>query len=195
MTNTPWHHEVVDLTRTLKKELAKMRQANGNVPEYDLACEHKHSCSVLLARVDQFAVDDHVIGARSWRTWMDYEKFQTLAAQHAADPTCTFTVQDYTAETPAWALFGAPEEGFDPTDQRYRKKHKHPMYTKFDKHGVPTHDENAEELSFSERKRLTGMMNDRKVQVGAGSTVTELKGGAKEIIDASNMFRGLVVTK
>lgn len=195
MTNTPWHHEVVDLTRTLKEELAKMRQSDSGIPEYDLACEHRHSCSVLLARVDQFAVDDPVTGIRKWRTWIDYERFQALAARHAEDPSCTFTVEDYTAETPAWALFGAPEEGFDPTDQRHRKKTKHPKYTKFDVNGVPTHDENGQELPAAEQKKLADLMEEKRKQIGEGSTVTELRGGAKEVLDASLMFRGMVVAK
>jgi tRNA wybutosine-synthesizing protein 1 len=195
MTNTPWHHEVVELTRTLKDELAKMRVNNSSIPEYDLACEHKHSCSVLLARVDQFTVVDAATGQRKWCTWIDYDKFQELAARNAEDPTFTFTVEDYTAETPAWALFGAKEEGFDPTDKRHRKQTKHPKYTQFDADGIPTHDENHQELPAQERERLNNMMRDRKRQIGDGSTVTELKGGEKEILDASLMFRGLVVAK
>ena len=181
MSNTPWHHEVVELTRTLKEELAKMRETNQSIPEYDLACEHRHSCSVLLARVDQFAVDDPATGARQWRTWIDYDKFHELAAQHAQDPTCSFTVEDYTAETPAWALFGSEEEGFDPTDKRHRKKAKHPKYTHFDGEGVPTHDDNGQALPLDERERLAGMMKERRRQIGDGSTVTELRGGAKEV--------------
>ena len=55
MSNIPWHHEVVELVRNLKHELGKLREAEPSIPEYDLACEHKHSVSVLLARVDQFA--------------------------------------------------------------------------------------------------------------------------------------------
>lgn len=195
MSNTPWHHEVVDLTRTLKHELAKLRTKDNSIPEYDFACEHKHSCSVLLARVDQFAFDDPSTGMRKWRTWIDYDKFQKLAARYSEDPSCTFTVNDYTAETPEWALFGSEEEGFDPTDQRHRKNTKHPKYTQFDKDGVPTHDENNQELSTKERQRLANLMNERKRQLGEGSVITELKGGAKEVHDASLMFRGLVVAK
>jgi hypothetical protein len=104
-------------------------------------------------------------------------------------------VNDYTAETPEWALFGSEEEGFDPTDQRHRKNTKHPKYTQFDKDGVPTHDENNQELSTKERQRLANLMNERKRQLGEGSVITELKGGAKEVHDASLMFRGLVVAK
>ena len=196
MSNTPWHHEVVDLTRKLKEEIDKMRQQGGNdvSPEYDFACEHKHSCSVLLARVDQFAVDDQITGDRKWRTWIDYDKFHELAARHAEDSTFKFSVEDYTAETPVWALFGSDEEGFDPTDMRHRPKNKIPKYTKFDENGIPTHNHKNEELSDSEREQLVAMMEQRKREVGSGSTITELKGGAKEIVDASLMYRGLTIT-
>lgn len=193
MTNTPWHHEVVELTSTLRDELRKLRADNPELPAYDLACEHKHSCSVLLARVDQFADDSS--GERKWRTWIDYDKFQVLSQRHQDDPGFEFSVTDYTAETPSWALFGSNEEGFDPTDRRHRRSTKHPKYTQFDVDGIPTHDENDQPIAGSERTRLRKLMDIRKKQVGETSTVTELKGGAKEIQDASLMFRGLVVTK
>ena len=38
--------------------------------EYGLACEHGHSCCILLARKSRF----HRDGA--WHTWIDYERFQ-----------------------------------------------------------------------------------------------------------------------
>jgi tRNA wybutosine-synthesizing protein 1 len=38
--------------------------------EYGLACEHAHSCCILLARKDPYLVDG------KWHTWIDYEKFQ-----------------------------------------------------------------------------------------------------------------------
>jgi tRNA wybutosine-synthesizing protein 1 len=196
MSNSPWHHEVAELTKNLQMELAKLRaEGDGSLPEYGLACEHKHSCSVLLARVDQFAVDDPVTGVRKWRTWIDYEKFNALAAQYAKDPTFTFAVEDYTADTPEWALFGANEEGFDPTEQRHRKATKHPKYTKFDSRGVPTHDDNGNELSLEERQLLNKMMDDKKKEIGSGTTVTEMRGGEKQVSDASLMFRGLVIVK
>jgi tRNA wybutosine-synthesizing protein 1 len=197
MTNSPWHHEVVELTRTLRDELAQLRVSDSSVPEYDLACEHKHSCSVLLARVDQFTEASASLpsASRQWRTWIDYDKFQELAAKQAKDPTFSFSVRDYTAPTPSWALFGAEEEGFDPTDRRHRKQTKYPMYTRFDSSGVPTHDFNDAALAETERARLTSLMQQRKKQIGEGSTVTELRGGEKEILDASLMFRGLVVAK
>ena len=196
MSNSPWHHEVSNLTQKLQLELAKLRASgDGSLPEYGLACEHKHSCSVLLARVDQFAVDDPVTGVRKWRTWIDYDKFNELAAQFAEDATFTFGVEDYIADTPEWALYGAHEEGFDPTEQRHRKAAKHPKYTKFDSRGIPTHDENGNELSLEERQQLCKIMDERKKEIGSGTTVTELRGGEKQISDASLMFRGLVVVK
>jgi len=198
MSNSPWHHEVVELTATLKRELDKLREAGGEnslLPEYGLACEHKHSCSVLLARVDQFACDDPVTGIRKWKTWIDYDKFHDLAMRNAEDASFTFSVKDYVADTPSWALIGSEEEGFDPTDKRHRKKTKYPKYVKFDSNGVPTHDHDNKELSLEERAHLFKLMDERKNEIGCGTTVTEMKDGAKEILDASLMFRGLVVTK
>ena len=199
MTNTPWHHEVVALTQNLQKELAKLRAAAGEcderIPEYGLACEHKHSCSVLLARVDQFAVNDPITGARKWRTWIDYDKFHRLAARHAEDPTFKFGVEDYVEDTPSWAVFGAEEEGFDPTDTRHRRKQKYPKYTQFDDNGIPTHDDNGSPLDNEERLKLTSMMIAKKKELGDGVSVIDLKGGEKVIDDASLMFRGLTITK
>ncbi|KAL7547900.1 hypothetical protein ACHAWF_011176 [Thalassiosira exigua] len=198
MTNTPWHHEVVEFSKTLLEELKAIRLEGGDdpLPEYDLACEHKHSCSVLLARVDQFAVPDpENPSKRKWRTWIDYDKFQELASKHSQDPAFKFGVEDYVADTPAWALFGADEEGFDPTDNRHRKKKKHPKYTKFNEEGIPTHDTFGVALGTDEISRLQSLMEEKKRQVGDSTTVTELHGGEKIIDDASLMFRGLVVSR
>ena len=197
MSNTPWHHEVVDLATQLRDELNRMHEAGGDdaPPRYEFACEHKHSVSVLLARVDQFAYEDPETGERKWKTWIDYDKFQELAAKNAADPTFTFGVEDYTAEAPSWALFGANEEGFDPTDTRHRKKKKHPKYTQFDKDGVPTHDDTGNAIPEEERKKLRSMMDQKIKEVGAGSTVTALTSGEKLISDPSLMFRGKTVVK
>ena len=199
MTNSPWHHEVVKLTQNLQKELAKLRDAATNdedrIPEYGLACEHKHSCSVLLARVDQFSVEDPVTGNRKWRTWINYDKFHELAARNAEDPTFKFGVEDYVEDTPSWAIFGAEEEGFDPTDTRHRRKKKYPKYTKFDENGIPTHDDNGNEIDKTEREKLMSLMVAKKKELGEGVSVIDLKGGEKVIDDASLMFRGLTVTK
>jgi len=199
MSNSPWHHEVVDLAKTLKNEIDKMRQACDpqavSPPEYDLACEHKHSVSVLLARVDQFSTLDDTTGKRKWLTWIDYDKFHDLARRNENDPTFTFSVKDYTAPTPSWALFGAEEEGFDPTDTRHRRNNKHPKYTRFDENGIPTHDDNDVALSQSTRDDLSRLMQQKILEIGEGTSVTELKGGEKKILDARNMFRGLTIAK
>lgn len=195
MSNSPWHHEVKEIALTLQAELGKMRSEDNRIPEYGLACEHKHSCSVLLARVDQFAVDDVGTGKRKWRTWINYEKFQQLAAKNASDPTFTFGVEDYLEDTPEWALAGAAEEGFDPTDTRHRRKKKHPKYTQFDEEGVPTHDDNDQPLNDAEIARLKGLLAAKKREIGDEVSIVTSKAGEKTIDDASLMFRGLVVTK
>jgi tRNA wybutosine-synthesizing protein 1 len=41
--------------------------------EYGLACEHAHSCCILLARKSRFLVDGR------WQTWIDYNKFQVCS--------------------------------------------------------------------------------------------------------------------
>ena len=43
--------------------------------EYGLACEHAHSCCILLARTDRFLLDGR------WHTHIDYERFHELAAK------------------------------------------------------------------------------------------------------------------
>ena len=193
MTNSPFHHEVVELAKNLKQELEKLRKEDKSIPQYDLACEHVHSCSVLLARVDQFSYFSD--GKRKWKTWVDYDKFQELAARHAADESFKFTVEDYLADTPEWALFGAEEEGFDPTDTRHRRKKKYPKYTAFDNEGIPTHDDEGKAIDETERQRLRELMEERIQEMGAMTTVTEFRDGAKRIEDVSLMFRGLVVSR
>lgn len=42
--------------------------------EYALACEHAHSCCILLARVDKFLVGG------VWHTHIDYDRFHNLVA-------------------------------------------------------------------------------------------------------------------
>ena len=95
------------------KELAaRLAKDHPSCPRYEVACAHKHSVSVLLARVDQLKGAD---GA--WDTWIDYDRFHALAA--SGEP---FTVEDYKAPCPPWALLGAAEDGFDPSDTRMYKK-------------------------------------------------------------------------
>lgn len=112
MDSCPWHHEIVEFAHEL---LAALKVATNL--EYGVACAHKHSVSVLLARVDQFA-QEAPDGTRRWNTWIDYDKFHDLVSADSQD----FAIGDYLAPTPDWALAGASEDGFDPSDTRLYKK-------------------------------------------------------------------------
>lgn len=79
-----------------------------------MACEHEHSCCILLARRDRFWRKDQ------WHTWIDYEKFHKLIASGEE-----FTSEDYLLPTPDWAVYGAPAAGFDPAETRFRKTRRH----------------------------------------------------------------------
>ncbi|KAH6763623.1 flavodoxin family protein / radical SAM domain-containing protein [Perilla frutescens var. hirtella] len=105
MENVPWHYDVKEFSEALA------RKSNG---AYEVACEHAHSCCVLLAKVDKFKVNDQ------WHTWIDYEKFHNLVSSGER-----FTSKDYMAPTPSWAVYGAEEGGFDPQQSRYRKERHH----------------------------------------------------------------------
>lgn len=41
-------------------------------------------------------------------------------------PPSVCLAADYRAPTPAWAVFGSAEGGFDPADQRVKKVRNHP---------------------------------------------------------------------
>ena len=103
MANVPWFEEVCKFAQALADEVSG---------DYEICCEHKHSCSVLLAQ-KRLKVDG------VWHTWIDYDKFADLALSGKTD----FGVEDYWATTPAWAVWGAQEQGFDPEETRvYRNK-------------------------------------------------------------------------
>ncbi|KAG2459482.1 TYW1 synthase, partial [Polypterus senegalus] len=60
-----------------------------------------------------------------WRTWINYERFHELMKEfEKSNGLKTFTAEDYTAETPSWAVFGAKERGFDPVESRFQRKNK-----------------------------------------------------------------------
>ncbi|CAL1571074.1 unnamed protein product [Knipowitschia caucasica] len=108
MANVPWHQEVV----LFVQQLADM------LPQYEIACEHEHSNCLLIAHT-KFKVDGE------WWTWIDYERFQELVqAFEDSGGQKSFSSLDYMAQTPAWALFGAEEQGFDPTDTRFQRRNK-----------------------------------------------------------------------
>jgi len=97
--NTPWHEEV-------KTFCEEMLSKEGLSDKYELACEHQHSCIVLLAQ-KKYKIDG------KWHTWIDYERFHELVAR--GQP---FSAEDYLAPTPDWALYGSDEAGFDPKETR-----------------------------------------------------------------------------
>ncbi|KAK9867791.1 hypothetical protein WJX84_004895 [Apatococcus fuscideae] len=107
MKNVPYHKDVVEFGRAVEAA------SNG---VYGLACEHQHSCCILLARKDRFLVNG------IWHTWIDYARFQELC--HAKQ---SFTSCDYMLPTPHWAVFGAAEAGFDPLEERHIKQRNHPV--------------------------------------------------------------------
>ncbi|KAG4934460.1 hypothetical protein JHK87_048462 [Glycine soja] len=105
MDNVPWHADV----KAFSEALALKSQG-----EYEVACEHAHSCCVLLAKTNKFKIDGQ------WYTWIDYEKFHDLVASGR-----TFDSRDYMAATPSWSVYGSEEGGFDPGQLRYRKERHH----------------------------------------------------------------------
>lgn len=105
MENVPWHADVKAFSEAL---------AEKSKGEYEVACEHVHSCCVLLAKVDKFKVNGQ------WFTWIDYDKFHDLVA--SGKP---FNSKDYMAPSPSWTVYGAEEGGFDPKQLRFRKERHH----------------------------------------------------------------------
>ena len=65
---------------------------NELLEDYDISCEHEHSCSVLLTH-KKFFYDG------KWHTWIDFDKFQELYAKWKQDGT-PVNALDYSIETP-----------------------------------------------------------------------------------------------
>ena len=103
MKNVPWHEEVLKFSQALCDALA------GD--SYEIACEHRHSCSVLIA-LSKYKLNG------IWHTWIDYDKFADLALSGRTD----FTPEEYWAPTPEWAIYGADERGFDPEQVRHHHR-------------------------------------------------------------------------
>ncbi|SOV74490.1 tRNA-YW synthesizing protein, putative [Plasmodium sp. gorilla clade G3] len=107
MKNIPWHEEVYQFAWNLinkKKSLSDI---------YEISCEHKHSCSILIAK-KIFKINN------KWNTWIDYEKFQQLIKNKEI-----FNALDYSVETPHWAIYGSQESGFSPCEKRVYTKGKY----------------------------------------------------------------------
>lgn len=109
MANVPWHTEVREYC---------LKLAAKTSGSYELACEHAHSCCVLLAKVK---FKNETTG--QWNTHIDFDKFQDLVQQYyESDGKATFSSEDYMLPTPSWALWGdehSPQNGFDPADERW----------------------------------------------------------------------------
>jgi tRNA wybutosine-synthesizing protein 1 len=111
MKDVPWHHEVRNFSQQL---CDRVKELSPNADEYGMACEHAHSVCVLLARKDKYLVNDE------WHTWIDFDRFQELEREWRATGR-RFDAREYRLKTPAWALYGAAEEGFDPEEKRFVK--------------------------------------------------------------------------
>jgi len=99
ISNVPWHEEV--------RNFSEAMLACENLSErYELACEHSHSNIVLICH-KKFKIDG------TWNTWIDYDKFNACVLSGEE-----FNAEDYGAPSPAWSVYGAKEEGFDPNEQR-----------------------------------------------------------------------------
>jgi len=105
ITHVPWHEEVKAFTEAILAE-------EGLSDTYELACEHQHSCIVLLAHKKyKRPTLSHPDG--QWHTWINYDRFHELT-RGGTD----FDSMEYVAPTPDWALYGSQEAGFDPKETR-----------------------------------------------------------------------------
>jgi len=107
MKNIPFHEEVREFAQKLISYL------DGTC---ELACEHVHSCCILIA-------DKRLKVNGKWHTWINYSKFLELYTEWQRTGT-SFTALDYSDETPAWAVYGAKEGGFNPNETRWKRKSK-----------------------------------------------------------------------
>ncbi|KAG0436155.1 S-adenosyl-L-methionine-dependent tRNA 4-demethylwyosine synthase [Dictyocoela muelleri] len=92
MNNIPYYKDVCNFAEKMVE----------NLDQYEIACCHEHSCSVLIAN-KKFKIDD------AWYTWIDFKGFFEGKAF-------------YSLKTPEWALYESQEKGFDPKEKRYFRK-------------------------------------------------------------------------
>merc|ERR1712228_90743 len=100
MENIPFHFEVIRFCEKLCEYLSS---------DYEIACEHAHSCCVLIAK-KELKIDGN------WYTHIDYDKFFELV-ESGKD----FGYKDYMKQTPSWAVIGSLEQGFSPNDNKFVK--------------------------------------------------------------------------
>ena len=106
--------ELLFSSKAVTTKFSEFCSVTSTTGAYSIACEHEHSCCVLLARKERFYVKGR------WHTWINYDHFQALVGSGKA-----FATADYMSETPDWAMYGAAEAGFDPVETRMRKPRKH----------------------------------------------------------------------
>jgi tRNA wybutosine-synthesizing protein 1 len=104
MKNVPAWDRIVDFGKELCAKIGGT--------EYEIAAQHEHSKCLLLARTNKFKVDG------AWRTWIDFRKFDQLIHDPSVNAE-EISATDFWLQTPAWAVFGAKEEGFDPAQNRH----------------------------------------------------------------------------
>ncbi|EPY22786.1 tRNA wybutosine-synthesizing protein 1 [Strigomonas culicis] len=176
--NVPQHQQVIQFCQALCDELAR-RYPHYRTPQmepdaagdnkadvdddkvivippeerhrpYHVACEHEHSCCVLIAH-EKFFFNHR------WNTWINYDKFFDLVnAPHDDAPEAgglheeveevdvfnnrpsangerlrqyAFTSLDYTAPTAKWATYRSQERGFDPKQTRVIRNKARPTVT------------------------------------------------------------------
>lgn len=113
MMNMPTHLEVKDFAQQLCEKMVG----------YQLACEHEHSNSALIAS-ELFCGDSRSGAWKTWKTWIDFEGFADAMAEGR-----TLEALDYTAVTPSWALLGSDAEGFAPTETRQVRARARPKWS------------------------------------------------------------------
>lgn len=101
----PTHSEVRVFAELLRDALAAGPSAEG---DYGLACEHRHSNAVLLAKKRDWCPD-----GLQWRTWIDFEAFHDSAGPGCEEEGAELR---WSAPTPSWALWDSAEAGLDPED-------------------------------------------------------------------------------
>ena len=123
MGNVPFHSEVRAFTAALCEAIGEVGAGGEEGEErekYELACEHEHSCCVLIGSTRLKRKEDG-----RWMTWIDYEAFhRCIGRWYDSEGKVGFGVEDYWAETPDWALYGSKEGGFNPTETRFSKAKK-----------------------------------------------------------------------
>ena len=58
MENVPWHTEVIQFCHDLSAKIAEISVEDSEIPHYEIASEHEHSCCMLMANTKKFKKDD-----------------------------------------------------------------------------------------------------------------------------------------